>query len=170
MTDLFQYENDTLKAFLDIEFLTAQDAKSFAMNKGWADVDDQEDWETFSPNGKLAFQEYLPWYTDQDVFFAAAWANFVVPGKHSPMGTMNLNEAWLEGGETEYWFEFACVLLDKDPMGKRDTNGYDEWFWAIHPEDKGWSNTNILRLIPLGDNVFKFSRIITHLVKDRKDR
>ncbi len=161
---------DELAKFISTEFLTASEAKLFAQSKGWIDVDDQEDWETFSPKGKLAFNDYLPWYTSEETFFAAIWAGFVIPGKNSPMGTVNLNEAWIEGGEIKDWFEFTCQLMDKEPMGKRDVNGLDEWFWAIHPEDEGWSNTNILRLIPFEDKVFKFSRIMTHLLKDRKNR
>lgn len=152
----------TLRQFLMAEFLERRHADRHADASRWAKITQVDYREIFTPKGKLAFEDFEAWITFDDGRFAASWASFLLPGPDGLLGTMTSNEAWLSVSDERSLFEFACELMDCDPLGKFDhTEMQRTWLWAVDPEPKG-SNLKTLKLLCDRPDGAKFSMIRTH--------
>ena len=156
-------EIDLLRKFLNSEFAQKQTAENFAVEHNWMDIQDPEQFEFFAPKGKLPFNEYLPWLTESDLFFAALWANFTIPGEVFPVGTMTLHEAWVDDYDVKLLFEICCEIYDAQPLNTNKAMQQTIYMWGKELNDHG--DLDSLRLIHFDDGGFKFTVTNTRLVK-----
>jgi len=158
-------DQDKLFDFLLSEFQNEKEASTFALKNNWIDVRDPKSWEIFAPKGKLPFHQYFPWHTNQDIFFAASWSDYIIPGEVFSLGMMNMNEAWVDGGGLKELFELCCINYDGAPLKSMNAVGQKVHMWGRESKDK--ADTSSLKMHCFDDGSFKFSSINTHLMKTK---